>query len=49
MTTAQLNKEKLYYRDIQRMLEEGLIEKVKRGYYHWIEDYGTSEVAIIEI
>lgn len=47
MTTAQLNKEKLYYRDIQRMLDEGLIEKVKRGYYHWIEDYGTSEVVII--
>lgn len=47
MTTAQLNKEKLYYRDIQRMLDEGLIEKVKRGYYHWIEDCGTSEVALI--
>ena len=47
MTTAQLNKEKLYYRDIQRMLDEGLIEKIKRGYYHWIEDYGTSEVALI--
>lgn len=47
MTTAQLNKEKLYYRDIQRMLDEGLIEKVRRGYYHWIEDYGTSEVALI--
>lgn len=47
MTTAQLNKEKLYYRDIKRMLDEGLIEKVKRGYYHWIEDYGTSEVALI--
>lgn len=47
MTTAQLNKEKLYYRDIQRMLDEGLIEKVKRGYYHWIEDYGISEVALI--
>lgn len=47
MTAAQLNKEKLYYRDIQRMLDEGLIEKVKRGYYHWIEDYGTSEVALI--
>lgn len=35
MTTAQLSKEKLYYRDIQRMLGAGLIEKVKRGYYHW--------------
>lgn len=48
MTTAQLNKEKLYYRDIQKMLDAGLIEKVKRGYYHWIEDYGTSEVALIK-
>jgi len=47
MTTAQLNAEKLYYRDIQQMLEEGLIEKVKRGYYHWIEDFGKSEVVII--
>ena len=46
MTTAQLNDEKLYYRDIQRMLDEGLIEKIKRGYYHWIEDYG-SEIVII--
>lgn len=47
MTTAQLTAEKLFYRDIQQMLEEGLIEKIKRGYYHWIEDYGKSEVVII--
>ncbi len=47
MTTAQLSAEKLYYRDIQRMLEEGLVEKVKRGYYHWIEDCGKSEVVMI--
>ena len=47
MTTAQLNKEKLYYRDIQRMLDEGLIEKVKRGYYHWIESCETREIVII--
>lgn len=47
MTTGQLSNEKLYYRNIQKMLEQGLIEKVKRGCYHWIEDYGTSEVVII--
>lgn len=47
MTTSQLNAEKLYYRDIQRMLDEGLIEKIKRGYYHWIEDYDNSEIVII--
>ena len=30
MTTAQLSKEKLYYRERQRMLKAGLKEKVKR-------------------
>lgn len=48
MTTAQLTSEKLFYRDIQRMLEQGLIEKVRRGYYHWINDYGASEVIMIK-
>lgn len=47
MTTAQLLAVKLYYRDIQRMLNEGLIEKIKRGYYHWIESYGKDEIVII--
>lgn len=47
MTTAQLTNEKLFYRDIQRMLEQGLIERIKRGCYHWVEDYGTSEVVIV--
>ncbi len=47
MTTAQLGAEKLKYRDIQRMLEVGIIEKIKRGYYHWIESFCGSEVEII--
>lgn len=47
MTTAQLSSAKLYYRDIQIMLNEGLIEKIKRGYYHWIESYGKDEIVII--
>ena len=47
MTTAQLSAVKLYYRDIQRMLNEGLIEKIKRGYYHWIDSYGKDEIVII--
>lgn len=29
------------------MLEEGFIEKVKRGYYHLINDYGKSQVELI--
>lgn len=47
MTTAQLKSEKLLYRDIQQMLEAGVIERVKRGYYHWADLYGGSEITII--
>ena len=47
MTTAELQAEKLYYADIQLMMSEGLIEKVKRGFYHWIEDWNGNEVMII--
>ena len=34
MTTAELDSYKLYYADIQKLLDEGLIEKIKWGYYH---------------
>lgn len=47
MTNAQLNAEKLFYKDIQRMIEAGLIEKVKRDYYHWVDSYGNLEVILI--
>lgn len=47
MTTAELTAAKLYYADIQKILKEGLIEKVKRGYYHWIDKDNSSEVIII--
>ena len=47
MTTAELQAEKLYYADIQLMMSEGLIEKIKRGFYHWIEDWDGNEVVII--
>lgn len=47
MTTAELKKSKLYYADIQRLLGEGIIEKVRRGYYHWVHEFEGSEVVII--
>ena len=47
MTTAELRSEKVYYRDIQELMEEGFIEKVRRGYYHWIDDCGESEAVFI--
>lgn len=47
MTTAQLGAGRIYYADIQQLLNEGFIEKIKRGYYHWTETYGQQEVKII--
>ena len=40
MTTAELTASKLYYADIKQLLDEGLIERVRRGYYHWTQDNG---------
>lgn len=47
MSTAELLEAKLYYANIKQFLDEGLIEKVRRGHYHWIEDHGESEVVMI--
>lgn len=47
MTTAELKAERIYYADIQQLIKNDLIEKVKRGYYHWIDDFNGSEVIII--
>lgn len=47
MSTAELIDAKLYYADIRRLLDKGLIERIRQGYYHWIENSETSEVAII--
>ena len=47
LSTAELTSYKIYYTDIQKLLHEGLIEKVKHGYYHWIDESNSSEVVII--
>lgn len=47
MRTADLLASKIYYADIQKLLQDGVIEKVKRGYYHFIDSDNLSEVNII--
>ena len=42
MTTSQLKEEKLFYRNIQKFLNDGHIEKIKRGYYVWVIDKNVS-------
>lgn len=47
MRTHQLSDEKIYYADIAYLLTEGLIEKVRTGYYQWIDNDNLSEVATV--
>ena len=44
MRTGDLNREKIYYADIQWLIREGYIEKIRTGYYQWIQNTDPSEV-----
>ncbi len=47
MKTAQLTKEKVYYSDITYLVREGVIEKVRRGYYQLLDDDSLSEAVTV--
>lgn len=47
MRTAQLSAAKIFYKEINRLMNDGLIEKIRYGYYHWIDQDNLSEVLII--
>ena len=47
MRTAELKKEGFYYKKIQRLLEEGEIEQVRRGYYQYSGEDSFSDIPTI--
>lgn len=47
MRTFQLTKEKIYYKDIEALIRDGYVEKVRYGYYQWIDHENPSEVLTI--
>ena len=47
MRTSELSREKIYYADINYFINEGLIEKIRTGYYQWIDPDNLSEVVTI--
>lgn len=47
MRTAQLNNEKVFYKQRQMLLEEGYIEKIRFGCYQWINAENNSEAYTI--
>lgn len=47
MRTAEINACKIYYTDIQKLIKEGYVEKIRYGYYQWIWKRDVSEANII--
>ena len=47
MRTNQLENEKIFYRTVQELIKEGYVEKIRYGYYQWIDPEDFSEVSTI--
>ena len=47
MKTSELEREKVYYRQRERLIQDGYIEKIRCGYYQWIESGEFSEALTI--
>ena len=47
MHTDELRASKIFYEDIQKLLNENVIEKIKQGYYHLIDENNNSEASVI--
>lgn len=47
MRTKQLEAENILYRKIQQLIQEGYVEKVRYGYYQWVNPDDFSEVGTI--
>jgi predicted transcriptional regulator of viral defense system len=47
MRTKELQAEKIFYRNIQELIQAGYIEKVRFGYYQWIDAENFSEVGTV--
>lgn len=47
MTSTQLKENGIYYKRIQSLLDDGIIEKVKRGCYQYVDEFIFSELRII--
>ena len=47
MRTKELDQEKIRYRNIQQLIEAGYVEKVRYGYYQWVNPDDFSEVGTV--
>ena len=47
MRTKDLQKEKIQYRTLQRLIDQDAVEKVRYGYYQWVDHDDFSEVGTV--
>jgi predicted transcriptional regulator of viral defense system len=47
MRTKQLQAEGILYRPLKKLIEQGYVEKVRYGYYQWIDHEDFSEVSTV--
>ena len=47
MRTCELTREGISYQALQKLIEEGTVEKVKYGYYQWQDERAFAEVSVI--
>lgn len=47
MRTSELMKEGVSYQQLQKLMDEGNVEKIKYGYYQWQDEKAFTEVSII--
>ena len=47
MRTKDLEQEKIRYRNVQQLIEAGLVEKVRYGYYQWVRPDDFSEAGTV--
>lgn len=47
MRTTQLAEEKIFYPQREKLIAEGHVEKIRRGYYQWIDNEDFSEIKTV--
>ena len=47
MRTTQLAEEKIFYQQREKLIEDGYVEKVRRGYYQWVNPEDFSEAGTV--
>lgn len=47
MRTKQLQAENILYRPLQKLIQHGVVEKIRYGYYQWVDQDDFSEVVTV--